>query len=165
MRDLILALSCALACSAATAESGDISNMSCVERLDVPMYPPLAAAARISAGVVTTIHLGSGGTIDAITSELEAREPVRVFGRRTGRAGARLIRLSKPLHDLRASQSHSGFQPLTALRLRHTPSHFPEAPHIRELIENCDLLAIRNGYVLVACEAWTSLSSLITLVR
>jgi hypothetical protein len=74
---LIFALLSALACSAATQESGDSSNMACVERLDLPMYPRLADAARISAGVVTTIRIGSGGTIDGVTSELKAAEPVK----------------------------------------------------------------------------------------
>jgi hypothetical protein len=73
---LILALLCAFA-SAAAQEGGDTGNMSCVERLDLPMYPRLADAARISAGVLTSIRVGSGGTIDAITSEVKAVAPVK----------------------------------------------------------------------------------------
>ena len=68
--------------------------MSCAERLDVPMYPPLAAAARVSAGVVTTIHLGSGGSIDAITSELEPREPVRTAFLKSVENGVRASRFA-----------------------------------------------------------------------
>jgi hypothetical protein len=74
---LIVALLCALACSAAAQQSGDTVNMSCVERLDLPMYPRLADAARISAGVVTAIRVGSGGTINAITSEVKAVAAVK----------------------------------------------------------------------------------------
>jgi hypothetical protein len=91
---LILAFSCALACSAATEESGNASNISCVERLDVPMYPRLADAARISAGVVTTINLGSGGTIEAITSELKARGPVRTAFLKSVEDGVRASRFA-----------------------------------------------------------------------
>jgi hypothetical protein len=76
-RPAILALVCALACSAATQENGDNSNMSCAERLDLPMYPRLADAARISARVGTTIHIGNGGSVEGITSDLKGTEPVK----------------------------------------------------------------------------------------
>jgi len=38
-------------------------NMSCVERLQMPVYPPLAAAARISGSVTTTATIASGGSL------------------------------------------------------------------------------------------------------
>jgi hypothetical protein len=38
------------------------SNMSCVKRLQMPVYPPLAAAARISGSVTTTATIASGGS-------------------------------------------------------------------------------------------------------
>jgi outer membrane biosynthesis protein TonB len=39
------------------------SNMSCVERLQMPVYPPLAAAARISGSVTAAVVVGSDGSV------------------------------------------------------------------------------------------------------
>jgi hypothetical protein len=39
------------------------SNMSCVERLEVPVYPPLARAALVSGSVTATVVPGSDGTL------------------------------------------------------------------------------------------------------
>ena len=74
---LSIVLLCALVSSAAGQQSSDSGNMSCVERLDLPMYPRLADAARISARVVTAIRVGNGGTVDAITSEVKAAGAVK----------------------------------------------------------------------------------------
>ena len=39
------------------------SNMSCIERLQMPVYPPLAAAARISGSVTATVLVASDGSV------------------------------------------------------------------------------------------------------
>jgi hypothetical protein len=39
------------------------SNMSCVERLQMPVYPPLARAALVSGSVTATVVPGSDGTL------------------------------------------------------------------------------------------------------
>ena len=39
------------------------SNMSCVERLQMPVYPPLANSARISGSVTATVVLASDGSL------------------------------------------------------------------------------------------------------
>jgi hypothetical protein len=44
------------------------SNMSCVERLQMPLYPPLAAAARISGSVTATVLVASDGSIQTTFS-------------------------------------------------------------------------------------------------
>jgi hypothetical protein len=70
MGRLVFTLCCTLTCAAAAQGSADTSNMSCVERLDLPMYPRLADAARISATVMATIRVGSGGNIQGVASEV-----------------------------------------------------------------------------------------------
>jgi hypothetical protein len=63
-------LCCTLLCAAAAQGRAETSNMSCVERLHLPMYPRLADAARISATVTTKIRVGSAGTIQGVASEV-----------------------------------------------------------------------------------------------
>ena len=59
MRWLVL-----LAAVSATAFAQEAeSNMACVERLEMPVYPPLAAAARISGSVTATGVLASDGSV------------------------------------------------------------------------------------------------------
>src|SRR5579862_654562 len=43
------------------------SNMSCVERLEMPQYPPLPRQARISGSVTATASLGSTGVVETKT--------------------------------------------------------------------------------------------------
>jgi hypothetical protein len=38
-------------------------NMSCVERLEMPVYPPLAHAAKVQGSLTTTAILGSNGVV------------------------------------------------------------------------------------------------------
>jgi hypothetical protein len=38
-------------------------NMSCVERLEMPVYPPLAAAVRLSGSVTATVVVASDGSV------------------------------------------------------------------------------------------------------
>ena len=44
------------------------SNISCVERLQVPVYPPLADAARIAGRVTATVLLASDGSLQTKAS-------------------------------------------------------------------------------------------------
>jgi hypothetical protein len=58
-------LTLALCCWPALAHSNQEadSNMSCVERLEMPVYPPLAHQARISGSVTATVVVASDGSI------------------------------------------------------------------------------------------------------
>jgi hypothetical protein len=58
-------LTLALCCWPALAQSDQESepNMSCIERLRLPVYPPLAAAARISGSVTATVVVASDGSV------------------------------------------------------------------------------------------------------
>jgi hypothetical protein len=57
---LTLALCSWTAVGQANQDGG--SNMSCVERLQMPLYPPLARAARISGSVTVTISIAADGS-------------------------------------------------------------------------------------------------------
>jgi hypothetical protein len=56
-----LALFCLTLVGMAYAQDSE-SNMSCVERLQMPLYPPLASQARISSSVSATAIVASDGT-------------------------------------------------------------------------------------------------------
>lgn len=45
------------------------SNMSCVERLEMPVYPPLAAAARIRGTVKATVSVSADGSAKTTSEE------------------------------------------------------------------------------------------------
>ena len=47
-------------------ETGNESESSCFERLEMPTYPPLARRARITQVVSLTIILGDGGTVSRV---------------------------------------------------------------------------------------------------
>lgn len=70
-------LAFALCCWPALAQSDQESesNMSCVERLQMPLYPPLAALARISGRITTTINLTASGMIESTKMEAESAIP------------------------------------------------------------------------------------------
>jgi hypothetical protein len=72
MSRLVVTLCCASTWAAAVQESADTSNMSCVERLDVPAYLRLADAARIAAKVTSVIRVGSDGRLQGVTSDVQA---------------------------------------------------------------------------------------------
>jgi hypothetical protein len=48
----------------------DDCNTSCVERLEIPAYPALADAARVSGIVTAAIKLGSGGAVQTVTCDV-----------------------------------------------------------------------------------------------
>jgi len=50
----------------------DDSNAFCLERLEVPMYPPLAAKARLSGSLATIVALGQKGSVEAVSYEEDA---------------------------------------------------------------------------------------------
>jgi len=72
MSRLAVMLCCAFVCAAAAQESADTSNMSCIEKLDVPTYPRLADAARITASVTSVIHVGRDGRLQGVKSNVQA---------------------------------------------------------------------------------------------
>ncbi len=57
----------------ATAQTNP--NMACIERLEVPTYPPLAGAARISGVVIPTVLLGDGGSVASISFTADNGKP------------------------------------------------------------------------------------------
>lgn len=57
---ILMVLSCA---AFAQSGSGTESNMNCVERMEMPVYPKLAEAARISGTLKATVTLDSDGAI------------------------------------------------------------------------------------------------------
>src|SRR5437868_9354438 len=63
MRLLILSLALV---GAASAQDSD-SNLSCVERLEIPQYPSLPRQARISGNVTATATLGATGAVETKT--------------------------------------------------------------------------------------------------
>jgi len=69
-----LLLTSALGSWTASAQSdpGTESNVSCVERLQMPYYPPLADQARISGTVTATVSLGTDGSIQNTTMDMGA---------------------------------------------------------------------------------------------
>ena len=62
---LLASLAFMISSGAAFAQSGSEteSNMYCVERMQMPVYPPLADAARISGTLKATVTLASDGSI------------------------------------------------------------------------------------------------------
>jgi hypothetical protein len=58
----ILTICTGIACAQDTG-----TNMQCVERLEMPVYPPLADAARISGTVTAVVAIASDGSIRAKT--------------------------------------------------------------------------------------------------
>ena len=61
MRLLTLFLSLSLAAAGQAPES----NIACVERLEIPPYPPLAGQARVSGTVIATVKLTADGSIES----------------------------------------------------------------------------------------------------
>ncbi len=55
--------------SALSAVAQTETNMSCVERLEIPTYPVLAKQARIAGALTVTLSLGSDASIRTIASE------------------------------------------------------------------------------------------------
>jgi hypothetical protein len=49
------------------------TNIDCVERLEIPRYPPLATAARIEASITASVALSSNGAVQDITVTAESR--------------------------------------------------------------------------------------------
>ena len=62
VRFLLIFALCVWPALAQSNQDGD-SNMSCVQRLQMPGYPPLASAARISGSVTATVVLASDGSL------------------------------------------------------------------------------------------------------
>jgi hypothetical protein len=70
MRLLLTFALCSWTALAQTNQDAD-SNMSCVERLQMPAYPPLAAAARISGKLAVTVAISPGGAIQKASVDVE----------------------------------------------------------------------------------------------
>ena len=62
MRFLLTLALCAWPALAQSNQDAD-SNMSCVDRLQMPLYPPLAQQARISGSVTATVAVTSDGAL------------------------------------------------------------------------------------------------------
>jgi hypothetical protein len=45
------------------------TNISCVERLEIPEYPPLAKAARIAGALTVAVQLGPDSSVGNVSSE------------------------------------------------------------------------------------------------
>jgi hypothetical protein len=76
----------------------DTSNIECVERIQVPTYPPLARQARLSGSVVATVTLAADGGVEQVTTSARVQ----------ANQAARGI-LAKPVEDaLRRSQFAEG---------------------------------------------------------
>lgn len=54
------------------AQSG-AEHMACIEKLEVPLYPALAAQARIAGTVTANVKLNPGGTVNTISLSVEAK--------------------------------------------------------------------------------------------
>ena len=54
-----------LSLSQAAAGQAPESNIACVERLEIPSYPPIAGWARISGTVIATVKLTADGSIES----------------------------------------------------------------------------------------------------
>jgi hypothetical protein len=48
------------------------TNVSCIERLEIPSYPPLPKQARIAGIVTASVLLGSDGSVGKISTELSS---------------------------------------------------------------------------------------------
>jgi Gram-negative bacterial TonB protein C-terminal len=67
----IFAFMCAWNASAQPNQAVE-SNMSCVERLELPLYPPLANAARIRGTVTAIVTVSPDGTVQKTIAEVGA---------------------------------------------------------------------------------------------
>ncbi|MGB6943435.1 MAG: hypothetical protein WA634_02045 [Silvibacterium sp.] len=67
MRFVMILTACLGAAVAQPNQDAD-SNMSCVERLQMPLYPPLAVQARISGSVTATVAVGSSSSVQTTLS-------------------------------------------------------------------------------------------------
>ena len=53
--------------------TADDTNASCIEKLQIPNYPPLARHARLSGTFTTTVVIGPDATVQSISSEMVAK--------------------------------------------------------------------------------------------
>jgi hypothetical protein len=81
--------------SAQRTSPSDESGMSCVERLEMPQYPALAARARIQGDVKAIIRLEAGGSVQAVTFEIPADHSEAVLAMAFYREVERAMRASK----------------------------------------------------------------------
>src|SRR5262245_25535490 len=72
----------ALMCAAVLASgacgsrgSADDSNASCVERLEIPLYPLIAQSARVTALLTASVLIGRDGTAEKVVIESAAGKP------------------------------------------------------------------------------------------
>jgi hypothetical protein len=72
---LLMMLTACLGIALAQSNQDTEPNTSCIERLQVPVYPPLAAAARVSGSVTATINLTTNGTIESTNMEVGSSIP------------------------------------------------------------------------------------------
>ena len=49
------------------------SNAACIERLEIPLYPPLAAQARIEGTITLSVLLTSGGKVEQVDTEIASK--------------------------------------------------------------------------------------------
>lgn len=70
MTRLFLMLTICGGISFAQSDQDTGTNMACVERQEIPKYPPLAAAARISGRVATTVAIFPDGSIKGVSTKL-----------------------------------------------------------------------------------------------
>ena len=52
--------------------AADETNASCIERLQMPVYPPLARQARLSGTYTVSVLLGPDASVQGISSEMES---------------------------------------------------------------------------------------------
>jgi hypothetical protein len=69
--EMRLALFCFALVGTAYAQDSE-SNMSCVERLEMPVYPPLAATARISGNLTANVSISPDASIQKTSVEIES---------------------------------------------------------------------------------------------
>ena len=120
----------------------DGPNIDCVERLEVPTYPPIAESARISAIVTTAIVLGPQGTLNSIAidgvmpaSAGRPARPIPLFNTSVDRAirsskfssacGGKTVRV---IFNFRLS-SRTDLPPATQPVAFHTQTSSRSAPH------------------------------------
>jgi len=65
----LLVVMCLGAFGCSQRETADSSNMMCVQRLQIPSYPPIAQAARSSIAVSAAIKLANDGTVQTVVLE------------------------------------------------------------------------------------------------
>jgi len=65
-----LALLLALVGEIHAQNAPDGSNMSCVERLEIPIFPPLASAIRLSAVVTASVTLDKAGSVQSVSLDI-----------------------------------------------------------------------------------------------